>query len=220
MEKKYIYGSEEDKNFFDTEFGNALIGSVCGLGMIICIIVIFLMLVSNVKQANAGELDAWEFNICGINPRDFKDREVLPILGGAVLSLATHELGHVVSAKLMGSDSYFDWSERKAYAGDGYENLSKDQRALYHGAGFLAQTLVGGVLTTIPSTRHSDWTFGFNSFSSVNGFYYAITDGADADSSDTENLDKYGYNGTAIAAGSGIVNGVFTYISLNKDKED
>lgn len=191
-----------------------------GYTILLVIIVAGIILFCFGPTAQAGELDAWEFNIMGINPRDFKEREVLPMIGGVVLSFAVHETGHLLSAKLMGTDPYFSWSERVAYAGDGYEDLSDDQKALFHAAGFIAQTVVGGALTSIPSTRHSDWVFGFNSFSSVNGFYYAITDGADANSSDTENLDKYGYNGTAIAAGSGIVNGVFTYISLNKNKEE
>lgn len=191
-----------------------------GYAILLVIIMVGIVLFCFGPTAQAGGLDGWEFNIMGINPRDFKDRELLPILGGAVVSLATHELGHLVTARLMGTDSYFSFHERVAYAGDGYENLSNDQRALYHGGGFLAQTLVGGALTAIPSTRHSDFTFGFNTFSSVNGFYYAITDGIDADSSDTKNLDRYGYNGTAVAAGSGLINGAFSYISLNKDKED
>ena len=119
----------------------------------------------------------------------------------------------------MGSDSYFDWSERKAIAGNAYPYWNEDQRALYHGGGFLFQTVVGGALTAIPKTRHSDFTLGFNAFSSINGFYYGLTDGIDADSSDTENLDKYGYDGTTVAFTSGFVNGVFTYISLDKVKE-
>jgi len=190
-----------------------------GYAILIFIIIVGIVIFCFGPTAQAGEMDAWEFNICGINPADFRDRELLPFIGGAILSLATHELGHVASARLMGTDGHFAWSEGVAYAGDGYENLSNDQRALYHGAGFIAQTVVGGVLTAIPSTRHSDWTFGFNTFSMSNGLFYAATDGADKDSSDTENLDKYGYDGTAIALSSGVINGVFAYYSLNKSKE-
>lgn len=187
---------------------------------ILIIVVVLLTVWGSLSHAHAGGLDNWEFNIMGINPRDFKDRELLPFIGGAVISLATHELGHLTSARLMGSNSHFDFGERVAYAGDGYNDWSNDQKALFSASGFIAQTLVGGILTAIPSTRHTDFTFGFNSFSSFNGFFYAVTDGSDADSSDTMLLDEYGYNGTAIATGSGIVNGVFTYISLNKDKEE
>jgi len=201
----------------DDRFWN-VVGMVSGLMICIGLCIIFYMLICNVQHANAGELDAWEFNIMGINPADFEDREVLPIIGGAIVSLAVHEVGHLASAALMGSDPYFSWSERVAYAGDGYNDWSDDQKALYSGAGFIAQTLTGAILTAIPKTRHSDFTLGFNGFSSVNGFFYAITDGADSDSSDTENLDKYGYNGTAIALTSGVANGVLTYISLDKAK--
>ena len=39
-ENKYIYGSEDEPDFFDTEFGNAILGSVCGLGIIGCLAMI------------------------------------------------------------------------------------------------------------------------------------------------------------------------------------
>lgn len=38
---KYIYGDDSDADFFDTEFGNAIIGAICGLGIIGCLIGIF-----------------------------------------------------------------------------------------------------------------------------------------------------------------------------------
>ena len=177
-------------------------------------IIIVIILSTN---AYAG---AWNFNIMGINPKDFENRKWYVIAAGAVVSLAVHEIGHLASAKIMGTDPYFDWSEFVAYAGNGYQDLSNDQKALYHGAGFLFQTVVGGVLTAVPETRHLDFTLGFNAFSSVNGFYYGITGGAKEESSDVKNLDQYGYNGTAIALTSGVINGIFTHISLNKDKGD
>ena len=185
---------------------------------LLLIITVLCVFVSSVSIVKAGEADAWNFNIMGINPKDFEGRKWYVVVGGVITSLAAHELGHMVSAELMGSDSRFDWNERVAYAGDGYYNWSNDQKALYHGAGFLAQTLVGGTLTAIPATRHSDFTLGFNSFSSATGLFYGFTGGMDEDSSDVQNLDKYGYNGTAIALGSGVINGVFTYISLDKEK--
>jgi len=214
--KKYLAKKKLEK----MEWHNAIFGLSIGGIVIALLTCIFFMLIVNINHANAGELDNWEFNIMGINPRDFKDREVLPIIGGAILSLGVHELGHFAVGEMYGGGSSFDWGERAVMVSD-YHQMSNDERALFHGAGFLAQTLVGGILTAIPKTRHSDWTFGFNAFSSVNSFGYGITGGfGDENKSDVHNLDRYGYNGTAIAIGSGVVNGVFTYISLNKDKEE
>lgn len=215
IEKEAMEEFERDNNFWDG------VGMYCAVMMILCLVGIFFMLFINIQHANAGEMDAWEFNIMGINPRDFEDRKILPIIGGAVVSLAVHEIGHLASAELMGSNSHFSWSERLAYAGDGYYNWSDDKKALYHGAGFLAQTVTGSILTAIPKTRHSDFTLGFNASSSVTGFSYGITrgfNGSADENSDVNNLDKYGYNGRAIAIGTGAINGAFAYISLNKDK--
>ena len=39
---KYIYGNEDEPDFFDTEFGNALIGAACGLGIIGCLCMTFI----------------------------------------------------------------------------------------------------------------------------------------------------------------------------------
>ena len=55
--------SEEWKR--DDGFWN-MVGLYCGIMMILCLMGIFFMLFINVQHANAGELDAWEFNIMGI----------------------------------------------------------------------------------------------------------------------------------------------------------
>lgn len=200
------------------KFIKVYIGVYCSIMMILCILLILFMLL-HVKHANAGELDAWEFNIMGINPKDFEDRDWPIVVVGCVSSFVVHELGHFAASELMGVDASFSFNDKAVYAGDGYYDWSNDQKALFHGAGFLAQTLIGGALTAIPKTRHSDFTLGFNTFSSVNSFIYGITGGNDSKTSDVKNLDKYGYNGTAIALGSGIINGGLTYISLDKSDD-
>ena len=203
----------------DKEFSSFL-KAYYAISIILCILFICFMLFIS-QPAHAGELDAWEFNIMGINAKDFQNRNWGNVCIGIVTSYVVHETGHLVTAKFMGCDSYFDFDRVSAMAGSGYEDLSNDQRALYHGGGFLFQTLLGGILTAIPKTRYADFTLGFNSFSSATGLYYGITGGTGAsrdEGSDVLNLDRVGYNGTAIAYGSGIVNGVFTVISLDKEK--
>lgn len=216
--------SEADKQYLAKKKLKRMEDNSAWFGYFIMIVVLVFAIIifcfgPTARSAHAGELDAWEFRFFGINYKDFENREFVPIAVGVVSSFVAHELGHVLSARAMGTDSYFSFSDRAAYAGDGYSDLSTDQKALYHGAGFLAQTLVGGILTAIPATRHNDFTLGFNTFSSVTGFFYGVTGGLVEESSDVQNLDKYGYNGTAIALGSGVVNGVFTYYSLDKVKE-
>jgi hypothetical protein len=216
MKSKGDY-SEEWKR--DDKFWN-FVGIYCGIMMILALLGIFFMLFINVQHANAGELDAWEFNIMGINPADFEGRKWYVAAGGVIASLAVHEIGHLATSQWMGGDPYFDWSERAAMAGNGYENWNDDQKALYHGGGFLFQTVGGAILTAIPKTRHSDFTLGVNTMSMATGLAYGITGGlGDEGKSDVNNLDDVGYPGTAIALGSGLINGGLTYISLDKSDD-
>lgn len=219
-DNKYIYGDKEDADFFDTEFGNAIIGSVCGLAMIVCIIMIFVILLGSVNKANAGELDAWEFRFFGINARDFENRNPVVVVVGGIASFAVHEAGHYVAAELTGMDASFDWGERMVWA-DNYNDKSNDQKALFHAGGFLATAIVGTALTAIPATRYSDFNVGFTGWTSIHDVGYAITDGTrDDDISDTQNLDRYGYDGQAVAAFTGLYSGVLSYYNINKVKED
>lgn len=194
-------------------------------GWVIIILIIVVTLLTawgSLTHAEASEMDAWEFHFFGVNAKDFEDRKVLPIITGIVSSFAIHEIGHLTAAKLMGADPYFSWDERVAYAGDGYDEWSNDQKALFHGAGFLAQLVVGSTLTIIPSTRHSDFNLGFNTFSTITGLSYGITkgfNGAADENSDVNNLTKYGYDGQVVAFGTALLAGGMTYISLDKHKD-
>jgi len=180
-----------------------------------------LMVLASVSLVRAGSLDGWDFYFFGINARDFEDREVLPVVVGAVASLATHEvLGHMLTGELMGMDTSFSWSDRVVYA-DGWDEASSDQRAMFAASGFISQLVVGTTLTLIPKTRHSDFTLGFNSFTMATGFAYGITGGlGDDDVSDVENLNTNGYSGRMVAFITGGYAGVLSYINLNKYKED
>lgn len=171
------------------------------------------------RSAHAGELDAWEFRFFGINYKDFEGREPLPALGGALTAFVVHELGHYVAGELVGMDVSWSWEEHGMLADD-YTDKSDDSKALFHAGGFIADAMVGTVLTIIPKTRHMDFTAGFNALSSINGFAYAITDGLGEDyMSDTKNLDSLGYCGTETAVGFGLYSGILTYYSLDKVKE-
>ena len=213
--------SEEWKR--DDKFWN-FVGIYCGIMIILCLLGIFFMLFINVQSAHAGEMDAWEFNIMGITSADFKDRKVLPMIGGIVTSLVVHEAGHYIVGELTGGDASVKWDSDENMVvmnTDWGNDWNEDKATITAAAGFLFQTGVGGILTAIPSTRHSDFTFGFNTFSSLTGFTYGITGGLHADDvSDVERMNEYWCDGagTATAFGAGIVNGAFAYISLNKEK--
>jgi hypothetical protein len=140
-------------------------------------------------------------------------------LGGAVVSLATHEAGHYIFGTAAGIKfNGFDFDKGAVDPShDSYDKASYDRRALYHGGGFLAQVLVGSALTAIPKTRHSDWTLGFNVFTGVCGTSYAITGGLKKSQSDVSYLDTtFHDNGREIAWGTAAIGYTLSYFNLRK----
>jgi len=181
------------------------------------IILISLLLLTIIPAAHADS--DWEFYFFGINSKDFKGRKILPIIMGCVSSFVVHEAGHLIAGNMAGMKTSMKWDNGPIAWADDYDDKSKDQKALYHSGGFIAQTLVGTALTAIPYTRHSDFSVGFTGFTGNNSLGYALTEGNQGDSvSDVKNLDHQGYDGRMIAVGSGLLSAIYTYINLNKHK--
>lgn len=181
------------------------------------IIILVSLLLLIVPTAHA---DDWEFQFFGINAKDFKGRSFSKIVVGCITSFVVHEAGHMVIGRMVGMDTKFEDGVAQAYD---YDDKTDYEKSLFHGGGFLAQAAVGTALTAIPYTRHSDFSLGFNGFTTVNNIGYGVTGGtgkSDEENSDVENLDYYGHNGKMIVIGSGLLSGVYTYINLNKDKEE
>lgn len=181
-------------------------------------IILVILLVAVSSTAYAG---AWEFRFFGINYKDFEGRKPIPIIVGCIASFVVHEAGHLIAGRMVGMDTSMRWDRGPVAWAEDYSDKSNSQKALFHGGGFLAQALVGSVLTVMPATRHSDFSLGFTSFTTVNNLGYSITGKSCGreDISDVKNLDNCGYNGTAIALTGGVFSAVLTYINLNKDKE-
>jgi hypothetical protein len=200
----------------------------CGVmaifGTSLWVIVIFLSITMFTKPASAGELDAWEFHFFGINAKDFQNRNPWKIVGGGILSIAAHEVvGHMLASEMTGmGHSCLDFQNGYlvAMSGDGYNDASDDQRAWFAASGMVVQSLGSLILTSIPKTRHSDWTLGWNLGTTVVGFQYALFDGGDDNFSDTINMEVNGWPGSEIAYSTGIIGSIATYISLDKYKED
>lgn len=176
--------------------------------MMIVVVMVMVCFISN--NSYAGWTDSWDFNIMGINPKHFKDRKPLPIIGGAIISFIVHEGGHLLVAELNGGAS-FD-TDRFCVVMEKYHYHSHDTQQLFHGAGFYAQLITGGILTAIPATRHLDFTLGFNGFTTFNTAFYTITGGTNDDTSDIKQLD----NGELIGGLTTIASGTLTYINLKK----
>jgi hypothetical protein len=178
-------------------------------------LLVILISVMLVGTASAG--DNWKFYFFGIDYDDVKDRKWSHVVGGAVSSLVVHELGHLAFGRMAGFDTSFNFNEFVAEARwDGHSTDA--EKAWFYRGGFVAQALVGTVLTAIPRTRHADFTVGFNGFTFVNSGLYVITGGFDNDTSDIQNLNRAGYNGNLEGGLTSLYGVVLTYINLNKVK--
>jgi hypothetical protein len=178
-------------------------------------VVIVIVLLSMVSPVHAGS--DWEFNFFGISSKDFEGRSVPKILLGCAVSFATHEAGHYIMGEVLNMNPSLRWDDGLVVYSSDYYYESTSHQALYSAGGFVAQALVGTALTISDNTRWSDFTLGFTSFTFVNNTLYGITNGDGGEEySDTENLNRLGYNGNAIAITAGLYSGMLSYINLKR----
>lgn len=180
-------------------------------------IVVFLIVSSSVC---AFDLSNWEFNVFGITHNHFREREFIPFVCGTLSSVIAHEAGHIVIGKAFGIDHFsihFNRGVQVDSRDSEYYELSKNEKILYHSGGWISQTIVGSILTSIPSLRHTDFTLGFNTCSTISQLEYAIFKGVNKDSSDVGHLEDLNVDGDLVALCASIINGGLTYISLKKE---
>lgn len=155
----------------------------------------------------------YEFQFMGVNADHFNELNWKMITLGVISSLATHELGHLIYAHNHGGGS-FDWGKRTVTMGP--DDQSDYEQQMFHRAGFLGQLIVGGVLTAIPYTRHSDFTLGFNAYTTVGTAVYTVTGGlgeaGGEDRSDIHQLDNGKTEGAIYTTSAAVL----TYINLKR----
>jgi len=180
----------------------------------VCLLLIAVSPVSTIADWS----DDWNIYFFGINYKDFEGRKVLPTVLGAVSGFIVHEAGHLFFGHLGGADTSMKEHDGWVIAwADGYNDMSRSEKGLYHAGGFIAQTIVSVCLTAAPKTRHSDFTVGFNAWSTAESFLYPLRDVPAEDGGDVENLNELGYNGRGIAWTSSVITGTMLYYSLDKD---
>lgn len=153
----------------------------------------------------------YNLKINGVNPKSFKNKSLTKIIIGSIMSLAVHEGGHLLYAELNGG-GHFDFDNFAVISEDYYNNSYSEQQ-MFHRAGFLGQLFVGGILTAIPETRYSDFTFGFNTFTTLNTAIYTITGGNRSEYSDIKQLDNGKFEGVVYTG----VAGTLTYINIGEE---
>jgi hypothetical protein len=103
----------------------------------------------------------YEFYFFGINVGELRDADPVMLAAGAIASIAVHELGHALYLQSQGKRWSLEGGPTSGIAIQTSDALSGDQMKAFGRAGFLLQTAVGTVLTSLGATRHSDFTKGF-----------------------------------------------------------
>ena len=112
----------------------------------------------------------WDFYFFGVNTKTFKEADWKMVALGAATSIAVHTAGHYAYAKLNGMSIRQDGFCEKI----SFSNYSAKQNREIAQAGFVAQHLVGVILTTIPATRHTDFTRGYVAMAWIETATYPI----------------------------------------------
>jgi len=173
-------------------------------------ITIAIILILLVSCAGLEKRTDCKISVMGITADDFRGRDWRVVALGVGASFLVHEASHIIYAEI-NDGGHFDWDRRVCIMED-YHNQSHSDQQMFHRAGFLGQLAVGGILTAIPTTRHSDFTLGFNTFTTINTGIYTITGGRDDECSDIGQLDNGKTEGSIYTLGAGVL----TYINLDK----
>lgn len=102
----------------------------------------------------------WDFYFFGVNTKTFKEADWKMVALGAATSVAVHTAGHYAYAYAHGMNIKQD-----GFCEAIQERYPDQRMREFSQAGFVAQHLVGVILTTIPKTRQTDFTRGYVAFS-------------------------------------------------------
>jgi hypothetical protein len=121
------------------------------------LIIVTLLISPNIVWAKGG----FEFYFLGVNLKTFRQSHWMKLAIGAVASVLTHELGHVLYLESQGKDWEFNASFPSGFAISTPDSLSDEQYRGFGRSGFLLQSSIGILLTAFEGTRDSDFTKGW-----------------------------------------------------------
>jgi len=156
-------------------------------------LLIVLVLVFFSTPTFAGD---YQFYFFGINSKFFKEAKWGYIVLGVATSAATHWVGHMAYGKIVGADVGTDGVWRETI-----RNASPTDNANFARSGFVAQSIVGLVLTSFEKSRKWDFTKGYVAMNAIEIWTYPIRW---RNEGDIHLLNKYG-NGNAEWAGYSVI---------------
>jgi hypothetical protein len=124
--------------------------------LILVLALVALLAVPEISRAESG----FEFYFLGINVKSFQGSNWPNVLAGAVTSVLVHELGHALYLESLRKK----WTFQTAATGlaiSTADHLSDQECENFGRAGFVLQTCIGTILSTLEATRTSDFTKGW-----------------------------------------------------------
>lgn len=149
---------------------------------------------------------AFDVYIFGVNVEYVKERNYKEVVLGALTSILVHSAGHYLYANTHGMTIHQNGFRENITNDDTKENRECAQ------VGYLLQHTIGLILTTIPKTRHTDFTKGYTDMALLQTTIMTIIDGNNH--GDFVTSDKYGGNKTIEFALFETI-GVYNYIKSN-----
>lgn len=134
-------------------------------------------------------------------------------IGGIVVALGMHELGHIVAAKAFGGDVEMRGPLHVKYKNS---NFSENEKAMISRSGYLLQSLFGTALNYIPATKGGDFTLSYNLTSCAQMLSQPLFRSSHPNN-DLNKLEKYGSNSMLEWSSYTLWSGVNLYNSLKKD---
>lgn len=139
---------------------------------------------------------------------------VSQVISGVIASHLSHEIGHYAVAEMNGASP-----ELRPSSVTWERGMTEEQTKWTYRGGFLAQAIVGSLLTACPETRGSDFATAFTGYTAVNNLQYSVTGGLQSDKfSDTNGITRNGGNGRIEFATFGTASAYLTYLNLKSRK--
>ena len=131
----------------------------------------------------------YQFYFFGVNANVINRSNWKQVTLGAVSAIAVHTAGHLIYGKITNSDVTFTGLTKETI-----HNASQSEKENFARAGFVAQSLVGLVLTSFEKTRQSSFTKGYIVASALETWSYPIRNRSTGDLSEVSDLEFAGYS--------------------------
>jgi hypothetical protein len=139
------------------------------------VLILFFILTFVMSPSALWAEGGFDIYFLGVNLRTFQGSNWMKIAAGAAASILTHELGHALYLESQGKD----WSVEPSSAGFAVTTTDSLTDKEYRGlgrSGYLLQTGIGLLLTSLDATANSDFTKGWTGINVVQTLTYKLRD--------------------------------------------